>query len=56
MEQTNLGFDPLHKKSRKEVFLNEMNLVVPWSELAALIAPYARAAHQALGCRSTFPV
>jgi IS5 family transposase len=24
------GLDPLPKKTRKEVFLDEMNLVVPW--------------------------
>ncbi len=36
MEQTNLGFDPLPKKTRKEVFLDEMNRVVPWPELVAL--------------------
>jgi IS5 family transposase len=30
MEQTNLGFDPLLKKTRKEIFLDEMNHVVPW--------------------------
>lgn len=56
MEQTNLGFDPLPKKTRKEVFLDEMNRVVPWPELVALITPHARGAHQALGGRHPFPV
>ena len=56
MEQTNLGFDPLLKKTRKEVFLDEMNHVVPWSELVASITPHARGAHQALGGRPPFPV
>jgi IS5 family transposase len=56
MEQTNFGFDPLLKKTRKEVFLDEMNHVVPWSELVALITSHARGAHQALGGRPPFPV
>lgn len=56
MEQTNLGFDPLLKKTRKEMFLDEMNVVVPWPELIALVAPHARGAHQALGGRPPFPV
>jgi len=29
------------KRTRKRVFLDEMNLVVPWAELVALIAPFA---------------
>jgi IS5 family transposase len=56
MEQTNLGFDPLLKKTRKEVFLDEMNVVVPWPELIALVTPHARGAHQALGGRPPFAV
>lgn len=48
MDQINLGLDPLPKKTRKEVFLEEMNQVVPWSTLVALIQPHARGAHQAL--------
>jgi IS5 family transposase len=44
MEQTNLGFDPLLKKTRKEGFFDEMNVVVPWPELVALITPHARGA------------
>ena len=55
MKQTTLGLDPLHKKSRKENFLEEMEQVVPWAELVALIAPHARGAHQALGGRPPFP-
>ena len=31
MNQITLGLDPLHKKTRKEVFLDEMNKVVPWA-------------------------
>lgn len=45
MSQVPLGLDPLPKKTRKEVFLEEMNLVVSWAELVALIQPYARGAH-----------
>lgn len=29
MKQTPFGFDPLHKRTRREVFLEEMNQVVP---------------------------
>ena len=51
MNQTLLPLDALPKKTRKEVFLEEMNQVVPWAELISLIAPHARGAHQALGGR-----
>jgi hypothetical protein len=43
MEQTSLGFDTLSRKARKEVFLDEMSHVVPWSELAALITKRGQA-------------
>ena len=56
MDQYTLGLDPLPKKTRKEVFLDEMNQVVPWATLVALIAPFARGAHQALGGRPPFPI
>ena len=56
MDQITLGFGPLPKKTRKQVFLEEMNQVVPWAELVALIAPLARGAHQALGGRPPFPI
>lgn len=56
MNQTTLGLDPLHKKTRKEVFLDEMNQVVPWAKLVALIQPHARGAHQSLGGRPPFAV
>src|SRR6218665_1362377 len=56
MDQITLGLDPLPKKTRKEVFLDEMNQVVPWAALVALIQPHARGAHQALGGRPPFPV
>ena len=56
MDQITLGLDPLPKKTRKEVFLDEMNQVVPWAALVALIQPHARGAHQALGGRPPFAV
>ena len=46
----------LTKKTRKAVFLDEMNHVVPWGALVALIQPHVRGAHQALGGRPPFPV
>jgi len=56
MDQITLGLDPPSKKTRKEVFLDEMNLVVPWPALIALIQPHARGAHQALGGWPPFPI
>ncbi|AVP59058.1 IS5 family transposase [Pulveribacter suum] len=56
MNQITLGLDPLPKKTRKEVFLEEMDQVVPWNALVALIQPHARGAHQALGGRPPFAV
>jgi len=50
MSQIPLGLDPMPRKTRKEVFLEEMNQVVPWAALVALIQPYARCA---LGVRRT---
>ncbi|ANY63036.1 transposase [Comamonas aquatica] len=35
------GFERKTKRTRKREFLDEMNLVVPWAELVALIAPHA---------------
>ena len=43
MKQMSLGaagFERKTKRTRKREFLDEMNLVVPWSELVALIAPH----------------
>jgi IS5 family transposase len=37
------GFELKTKRTRKRVFLDEMNLVIPWSALLALIAPHAPA-------------
>jgi IS5 family transposase len=44
MKQMSLGaagFERKTKRTRKREFLDEMNLVVPWSELVALITPHA---------------
>ncbi|RVU45947.1 IS5 family transposase [Rubrivivax rivuli] len=56
MDQMTFGLDPLPKKTRKEVFLDEMNQVVPWAALVELIRSHARGAHQALGGRPPFPI
>lgn len=37
------GFEIVTKRTRKREFLDEMNLVVPWTELIALIEPHAPA-------------
>jgi len=41
MKQQDLGLNLSKRRTRKAVFLDEMNLVVPWSELLVLIAPHA---------------
>jgi IS5 family transposase len=46
MQQISLtiaGFELATKRTRKREFLDEMNLVVPWSELVGLIEPHAPA-------------
>jgi IS5 family transposase len=48
--------DPLPKKPRKAVFLDERNRMVPSAALVSLIKPHARRAHQALGGRPPFPI
>jgi IS5 family transposase len=37
------GFELATKRTRKREFLDEMDLVVPWSELVGLIHPHAPA-------------
>lgn len=34
------GFERYRKQTRKEVFLNEMERIIPWKELTAVIEPY----------------
>jgi transposase, IS5 family len=41
MKQPSLGLDLSTKKTRKREFLEEMNRVVPWTELVALIEPHS---------------
>lgn len=43
MSLASSGFELKTKRTRKREFLDEMELVVPWSELLALIAPHAPA-------------
>ena len=41
MKQADLGLNLSQKRTRKREFLDEMNKVLPWAELVALIAPHA---------------
>ena len=41
MKQADLRLNLTSKRTRKREFLDEMNLVVPWADLVALIAPFA---------------
>ncbi len=41
MKQADLGLNLASKRTRKREFLDEMNRVVPWSDLVALVAPFA---------------
>ena len=41
MKQQDLGLNLSKRRTRKAVFLDEMNLVVPWTQLLGLIAPHA---------------
>ena len=50
------GFELVTKRTRKCVFLDEMNLVVPWPQLVGLIEPFASKATTAKGGRPSFPV
>ena len=43
MSLAHSGFELVTKRTRKREFLDEMNLVIPWSDLLALIAPHAPA-------------
>ena len=47
MKQTSLaaagGFELKTRRTRKQVFLSEMQAIVPWAELVAIITPYAPA-------------
>jgi len=41
MKQTDLNLDLSNRRTRKRMFLDEMERVVPWKEFVALIAPHA---------------
>lgn len=45
IHQHSLGFSLSVRKTRKAIFLDEMDRVVPWARLADLIAPYYPAGH-----------
>jgi IS5 family transposase len=56
MKQTTFastGFELVTKRTRKREFLEEMNLVVPWTELTGLIQPFAPASKTG---RPPFPI
>ena len=36
-----IGFELVTKRICKRIFLDEMNLVVPWTQLVGLILPFA---------------
>ena len=50
------GYELIQKRTRKRVFLEEMNLVVPWSELVGLIQVHASAQPSSKGGRPAFRV
>jgi len=41
MKQTDLGLDLSTRRTRKQILLDEMEQVMPWGELLALITPHA---------------
>ena len=53
MSLAHTGFELVTQRTRKLEFLDEMNLVFPWSELLALIAPHAPAGKSG---RPPFPI
>ena len=48
---SSIGFEIHHKKTRRERFLDEMDVVVPWASLSVLIEP-----HYPLGERGRPPI
>ena len=55
--QQTLGFPPAPRKTRKARFLEQLNLIVPWAELIALIAPYyPPEGKRAWGGRPAYPL
>ena len=39
---TQAGFEKYGRKSRRELFLDEMEQVLPWSDLGSLVEPHYR--------------
>lgn len=59
MKQLNLsttGFEKAPMRTRRRVFLEEMDRVVPWGDLVALVAPHAPKGNGPKGGRPPFPV
>ena len=56
MTQALLAFDPMSKRTRKQAFLEEMNRVVPWAALVALIEACPREAAKGVGGRPPFAI
>ena len=50
------GFELVTKRTRKRVFLEEMNVVVPWRLLVGLIEPFAPSGTGGKGGRPSFAV
>ena len=50
------GFELVHKRKRKRVFLDGMDVVVPWTELVGLMKPFAPVDTGAKGGRPWFAV
>jgi hypothetical protein len=48
MKQKDLGLDLSNRRTRKQILLDEMEQVMPWGELVALIVPHALCAVQYL--------
>jgi IS5 family transposase len=42
MQQTDLGLNLSTKRTRKREFLSQMNRVMPWGDLVAVVSPYTR--------------
>jgi hypothetical protein len=40
MTFANTGFERYSRQTKRAVFLDEMNAIVPWKHLCALIAPH----------------
>jgi IS5 family transposase len=50
------GYELISKRTRKRIFLEEMNLVVPWTELVRLVQPYSSPEPTSKGGRPAFRI